>query len=330
MGQLLKEMASQAAGGVIGAGMGLLMEGHNDRRQLEQQKKLQELQMAGSKDMAEFNRKQQMKLWEDTNYKAQMAQLKLAGLNPGLIYGMSGGGGATAAAAQGSSPTGANAPMGGGEGMALIQAGAERAMQLRLLQAQKENIEADTANKRGDAANKPLVGANLSANTELAKIEAQIKNIDAEIKGRTIEDAIDIITAEAGRATFEALRTQRQNNIEQATMDATMTRIKAESIGALLRNANTQADTRLKGAQTTTEQEKPTQIRAETDAIATSIVQHWRQLELEGKRITNDEIRRLTEGANISDQVLDGIQTILLLRAAGKTGRPTEIKGFRR
>ena len=33
------QAASQAASGLIGTGMGLLLEGHNDRRQLRQQKK---------------------------------------------------------------------------------------------------------------------------------------------------------------------------------------------------------------------------------------------------------------------------------------------------
>ena len=37
------QAASQAASGLIGTGMGLLLEGHNDRRQLRQQEKLQNL-----------------------------------------------------------------------------------------------------------------------------------------------------------------------------------------------------------------------------------------------------------------------------------------------
>ena len=34
-------------------------------------------------------------MWKDTNYSAQMEELKKAGLNPGLLYGMSGGGATT-------------------------------------------------------------------------------------------------------------------------------------------------------------------------------------------------------------------------------------------
>ena len=40
-------------------------------------------------------------IWDYTNYENQKRHLKNAGLNPALLYGMSGGGGATAAGAQG-------------------------------------------------------------------------------------------------------------------------------------------------------------------------------------------------------------------------------------
>lgn len=259
-------LAGQIGGGIVGAGMGLLLEGHNDRRQLEQERKLQEQQMGFNKQMAEFNYQQQMKMWEATNYKAQMEQLKKAGLNPGLIYGMSGGGGATTAAAPATAPSGGTAPRGGGEAMGMALQGAQSAMQVELLRAQKENIEADTKNKLGDAANKPLVGANISANTELAKIEARIKNIDVEIKGRTIEDAIDIITGEASIATYEAIRTGRQNGIEQATVDATLQRIQEESIGAALTNILTNAKIEVE--------------TATVKKIAADIAQGWRGIEI--------------------------------------------------
>lgn len=40
-------------------------------------------------------------MWDYTNYENQKRHLEAAGLNPALLYGMSGGGGATAAGAQG-------------------------------------------------------------------------------------------------------------------------------------------------------------------------------------------------------------------------------------
>lgn len=132
---------TQAAGGQI---LGMALGAYNDRRQIKQQEKLQDIQIRGQKAMAMFNYDQQMKMWEATGYGAQKDQMKRAGLNPALLYGMGGGGGQSTSAQSGST-TGATAQQGGGGelGMAL-----QGAMQLQLLKAQKENIEADTANKR--------------------------------------------------------------------------------------------------------------------------------------------------------------------------------------
>jgi len=44
-----------------------------------------------------------MKMWKNTNYEAQMEQMRKAGLNPSLLYGMSGGGGVTSNAGSGGS-----------------------------------------------------------------------------------------------------------------------------------------------------------------------------------------------------------------------------------
>ena len=97
----------------------------NQRRELRGQKKALEQQNAAAMD-----------IWEKTNYKAQMGQLEKAGLNPGLIYGMGGGGGGTVG--------GSSATAQGQQGnMAL---GIDAA-QIALLNAQRKNIEADTANK---------------------------------------------------------------------------------------------------------------------------------------------------------------------------------------
>ena len=90
------QAASQAASGLIGTGMGLLLEGHNDRRQLRQQEKLQNLEIKGSKELTDYNAAKQLEMWKATNYPAQVEQMKLAGLNPALAYGMGGAGGVTA------------------------------------------------------------------------------------------------------------------------------------------------------------------------------------------------------------------------------------------
>jgi hypothetical protein len=82
-------MTSQGLGAIQQVG-DILGIGHKkqDKRQLEQQEKLSEQQ-------ARIQNQAQMKMWEDTNYSAQVEQLNKAGLNPGLLYGKGGGGGTT-------------------------------------------------------------------------------------------------------------------------------------------------------------------------------------------------------------------------------------------
>lgn len=84
-------------GGQIGYGLGELT-GYNDalqKRQLEQQRALTDMQREANLSLMKDSYKQQLQLWKDTNYGAQMGQIKAAGLNPALIYGTSGTGGST-------------------------------------------------------------------------------------------------------------------------------------------------------------------------------------------------------------------------------------------
>lgn len=161
MGKALTDFGLQVAQSGIGAGMGLLLGGINDRRQLQQQQDLQNLQIKGSKELTDYQYQKQLEMWKATNFSAQKEQLKMAGLNPGLIYGMGGAGGTTTGSG-GAGVSGANAPVGGRE----VQDAMGMGMQLQLLKAQKDNIEADTANKK-----------------------AQEKDLIASAEGRGLENA---------------------------------------------------------------------------------------------------------------------------------------------
>ena len=81
--------AQQASGGILG----MLFGGINDRSQLKQQEKLNALQIKANREMLDIQSAKQLEMWEKTNAKAQKEQYKIAGLNPALMYGMSGGGG---------------------------------------------------------------------------------------------------------------------------------------------------------------------------------------------------------------------------------------------
>lgn len=195
MGKALADFGIQAAQDVVGAGLGLALGGINDRRQLKQQRKLQRLEIEGQKEMLSHNMAAQLKMWQDTNYSAQMEQLKKAGLNPGMIYGMSGGGATTTGQAS-ANVTGAHAPTGGGEAVAM----ASTAAQLGLMRAQKELIEAQTKK-------------------ELAQVpvsEAQVPNIQADTENKILNQVILKYTGKEMQETFERVK-QPNRGIEAKT-----------------------------------------------------------------------------------------------------------------
>lgn len=135
----MPDIATMATGAILG----LVGGGINNEMQSAQNKRLMRTQFKYNKKMTEFNKEQQLDLWNKTNYGAQIAHMKEAGLNPALMYGMGGGGGTTASVPQGS----VNAESAQQQDvMGMMGAAA----QLELLKAQKENIEADTKNKQAD------------------------------------------------------------------------------------------------------------------------------------------------------------------------------------
>lgn len=246
-------LAQETAGGVIGTGMGLLLEKHNDRRQIEQEKKLQQMQIAGQKEMGEFNLQQQMKLWEQTNYGPQMEQLKKAGLNPGLIYGMSGGGGQTAAAQPGNVGRG-DSPKGGGETLAAAGMGIQMAMQKAQIDnlnanTEKTKVEAektagvDTDKTKSEIASLTQGVENQKAVAELTKVQTKLAALDQLIIEGTLSERMDRVVWESLKVHEELETVNRNNYINKATQNAQIDIVRTTAIGAILRNALTRAET---------------------------------------------------------------------------------------
>ena len=126
----------QAASSAIGQ----IFAGMNDRRQIKQQDRLNKQQLEVDKEKMDYQQELGLQMWRDTNYAAQKEEMKKAGLSPGMMYGMGGGGGATTGDPGAS--VGANAaPKGGGEIMGLQLLDAQR--KLKEAQANKANTEAE-------------------------------------------------------------------------------------------------------------------------------------------------------------------------------------------
>lgn len=263
IGQLGEQIATDAIGGIFGLALG----GINDRRQIRQQQKLQDMQIAGQKEMGNFNYAQQMNLWNETNYKAQVEQLKKAGLNPGLLYGMGGAGGATTAAQSGN-VAGASAPTGGGEAMGIIGMTQLTMAQRDLLKAQKRNVDADTQNKLTENPNIPLKGENLKADTENKITQNAILEIENDIKGRTSNMAVAMIATTLREATERLQITTNEKKISEATLSDQIKILKGEAISIFLKNAQTKEETR---------------------KIAIELSQKWEQLRIQNKQLNYTE-----------------------------------------
>ena len=104
--------------------------------------------MEGNKAMMEHSRKLQMQTWHDTNYSAQRAEMEKAGLNPALMYGMSGGGGTTTGSPSGSVTGGRASDEASMKALSIQQQGmalqnAKLSAEIKVLESQAEKNKAD-------------------------------------------------------------------------------------------------------------------------------------------------------------------------------------------
>lgn len=340
MGKALLDFGLQVGQSVIGAGMGMLLGKYNDARQLEQERKLQAMQIAGSKELTDYQQMKQLEMWKATNYGPQMEQLKKAGLNPGLIYGMGGGGGATTGSTAGNVGR-SNAPTGGGEAIAMAQTAA----QLGLLKAQKENIEADTTLKHADATKtagidtkeaetriKSLTeGINETrARTTLADIQRELGEIEVNIQKRSSEDQIRALSYNSDILNSQMEQMRYKTNIDEETWRTKVGIIKEELLlmglqGQLLKASTdkTRSDIQVNQAQ----------IRS----IITKIVQDWKSLELQGNSI-DDRNRNmkhqewandLQETTKLPIDVIEKVLQAVFLREIMKQPSRTTVTGYR-
>ena len=287
----IEGLGQMAAQSTLGGLLGIALQGINDRRQLKQQQKLQDQQIAGQMTMTNYNSAKQLQMWKDTNYSAQIAEMKKAGLSPGLIYGIGVGGGATASITPGN-VAGGQAPSGGGEVVAMQQLGIQGA----LMEAQRKNIEADTRLKE--------VEANKKAGVDTREIEARIgeirKRIESlelsnEFNSKSMADRLDTINSIALKEIENLIQAQTQTGLDRATVLQKAEQIKQEAIGAQLRNLLTKARTGATTQSVVESKARIKQMKAETDKWAAEIAQGWKGLSIQDKRLRLDGIFKQME-----------------------------------
>lgn len=317
MGAKLEQYAIDTAAQVQGGILGLIAGRYNDKRQLKQQRKLQELQIAGSKELTDYEFQKQMQMWKDTSYHAQIEQLKKAGLNPGLIYGMSGGGGQTIGGGV-AQPTGATASQGGGGEIGMGIQAAMMGAQLRLMEAQAKKTEQEAKNigEGGIDTNVKLATIadltqgikNKEAVERLTNVQTNIAKLDEEIKGKTKDDAITAIQHSTLKIMDEARSALAQANVDEATWETKIKTIEQELTAVYLRNE-------LTGAQIA-------KTETEIQAISEQLVQGWHKLNIDFANANTHRaqlqleqyIRNVRESTKLTYETVKGIVQAILLR----------------
>ena len=175
-----------AAGiGAVGGALGMIGQNKRAKKQHNRQKELMGIQLKNQQQLNKQGQQLQMQTWRDTNYGAQMDMMKDAGLNPALMYGMSGGGGATTGSQGGGSAQGGNshAPMDIG---ASVQASL-MAAQVGKLIAETDLIKKNTDKTVVDTSKVKGEIENLIAKTESEKEKKELLKIQQTVESEKVK-----------------------------------------------------------------------------------------------------------------------------------------------
>lgn len=180
----------QAAGAIYGL---FQNKDAQDRRQVEQQKKLTQIAEDANYRAAEHSYDLNIKTANELAMPWQVEKMKEAGINPALAYGMSGGGGVT---------TGSASQAGVGAGAAANAAATEanklqmgmQLAQVGLMQAQTEKTKAEAEKIKGADTE------NVTADTKLKQFQNEVNQLT------TAKNIADRYAAESDKIEIESQR----------------------------------------------------------------------------------------------------------------------------
>lgn len=267
-----------------GMGLGLIGGAIEDSRQLRQKRKTLAIEMQAAKEMSEFNREQQMRLWEDTNFDAQRKQMEKAGLSVGLMYKQGGPGGSIQAQpgnVSGGLPERANT----------LGMGMQLGMQLQMQKAQIENLQANTEKTKVEAAKTAGVDtAQVQANTEVAKHEAKLRDIEAQLKGETLWDAVEAIRNANDISEQQIRSSTSEADVAEGTQEERIKQINQQSAEQALRIAQQKADLKLTAAQITELAQRVANLKWQQTADKVAMSQRDYEIAQETRRINLQEL----------------------------------------
>ncbi len=289
MPEWLGQAAGGAIGGAINTGLGLLLEDHNDRRQLEQHADLGRQQMGFDMEKMRYQNKMAKEMWDATNVGAQVGHLKDAGMSVGLAYNGSGAGGTTAGGGSGGNINTGDAPKGGGE-----------IMGLQLMNAQKGLLEAQT--RKADADAKKTAGPD----TRLTTAQGGLAEIQASLAADTYEDTQNKIKGEAqkllGQGRQEASKGQEMHETEETRISIK----EAELVGISLAN-----ELKREGIKQTQEQ---------VNALIESVKQKWAEVGVKKDKLKLDQfINDVATSTRLTVETASKVITSLFGKTLPKT-----------
>lgn len=343
--------ASQGANTILSGALGMIGGKIADNRNYRNQKKLMGLQneynlnylaqqqqyakeMAGinqgyAMDMANWSHNANKDMWDYTNYENQVAHLEAAGLNPALLYGQGGGGGATAAGGTGT-PGSGNNPSGGNTGApqaikSQMMESLGMGIQLGLMQAQKKKLEAEAARDEATATKTSGI------DTEVAKTAKELNEAMTGLTKMNTEEAAAKIKlwGDTAQEKWQNARVQKAKaDILEAGSQSIIQKLEYETFNSLIsgiegiaRTKYTERQTRAIGEKLLIESYNAATGRMNAgtaaDSVANELIKITGELDIKQKTFIKDCVY---QGVHAAMEIFNGVTDIVKIKALMKAG----------
>lgn len=265
--------------GLFGTGMGLLTQKFSADQDFQNQMRLMQEQQRMSQENALYNQGLAMQTWRDTNYPAQVEQMRKAGLNVGLMYKQGGPGGQLGS--QGGNQPTISAPPKMDAGLAM-----QLGLQTARAQAEIDNIKADTELKKQEAPKTQAQTSNITADTQNIQLDSQLKDLDIFLKRITTDiaeatkpDAIQEIKSRAAKLTTDAHTAAIENRVAKETADEKINQVILATTEAGLRIGLQKSNLIKIGAETEQVNASIKEIAARINNMTVTQKQRWVEMD---------------------------------------------------